>query len=533
MFENINEASCESAFMVASSMYNMYHKMLLMESEGFTVPMNTSLFMESDTPKRESTLEKIIWFIPDLIMKFVNFVRSKLKKIFGKENTVESAVSNISKEIKENSSGVVKKLAVAGIIATATTAGIIIYNKNKDKILSMEVDDSYICRIAVEYDIHHMVESLNKSMEVEKIVLHTYTPNDSKYKSYTKTIEAATADLKDAIKKKGSELSKYTIQQLMKELRELSNTIDKLSDVQKFGVRRTATSTGSGASVEKYNNAVKQWSETFSKFMTDTSDFISEVTGLVVCILKYHISDNENSENPPRYNFDFVKSFILYNSFRSSPVGFVNEAISSPSSRTETIVEPTESEFKQTGRTGEVIDFIQTRGSDFGGENNPVWGRIGNDWFVSMRYLKSIPRKFENDDIPTGVRETYEIYSFIINSEKEFSKMAQFMRNTSKPLLIKLTEGMFLPLIYGNEINDNPGRFSINIDILSKLVHYTQDSSSNLPNNLIPQENTIFCQIANLGHVQEYLDKKFGKNAKIVEVKSQPGYYKIYLDNKK
>lgn len=100
MFENIDEVVSDSEYRVAAAMFDMYHKMLMMESEGLTVPMNTSLFMESDTPKRESTLEKIIWFIPDLIRKFINFVRSKLKKLFGKETAIEAAASNVAKEIK-------------------------------------------------------------------------------------------------------------------------------------------------------------------------------------------------------------------------------------------------------------------------------------------------------------------------------------------------------------------------------------------------------------------------------------------------
>lgn len=552
LFETIDEAVSDSEYRVTSAMFDVYHKMLIMESEGLTVPMTTSLFMESDTPKRESTLEKIIWFIPDLIRKFINFVRSKLKKLFSKETTIEAPASKVAKEIKKNPTGVAKKLAAAGVIATATTAGVIIYNKHKEKVMTLtEIDDTNkvdvpMLGIVLHFDIQHMIKSLEKSCEVERIVLHTYEPNGSKYEENTKIIEAATADLKNALI---TDIDKYpekytttgiTIQELMKEMRQLSSTIEKLSSVEKYNIKRTSTGSKDAVSTEKFNNAVKAWIDAFSKFSADTAYLIDLTTNGVLTVLNMGTYDtpvyNDEDTLGAKRNFDFVKSFILYNSFQYSPVGFRFEAISSPNSRKEKFVEPTEHEFEQTGRVGKIIEYIRTHGCF--NDKNACWGRIGDEWFVSAPKMYATPRKFENDPIHprAGIYETYELYSFIINSEKEFFKIAQFMRHVSKPLLVQITEGMFIPTTVVKEtaIDDNPGCFKINMNKLSMMINYTQsNASSALPKELTPDNGEIFCAIDNISHAQEDLVRKFGANVKIVNLKSDQGYYKIILDGNK
>lgn len=401
--------------------------------------------------------------------------------------------------------------------------------------------DSLALGIALNFDIQHMIKSLEKSVEVERIVLHTYDPNATKYEEYTRIIEDATKDLKNAIITDIDEyLEKYsgiTIQAFMKEMRQLSGTIEKLSDVKEFHIKRTSTGLKNAEATEKFNNAVKAWIDAFSKFSSDTATLIEFTTHGLLSALNvntyggYDYSDRDTFGG--KRNFDFIKSFILYNSFQYSPVGFRFEAISSPNSRKEKFVEPTEHEFEQTGNIGKIIELFRTH-SCFD-NNNACWGRIGNEWFVSAPQMRSTPRRFENDDAPNGTRQTYELYSFIINSEKEFFKVAQFMRHASKPLLVQITKDMFIPTTVTNEtaIDDNPGCFKINMNALSMMINYTQTSASSvLPKELIPNDGEIFCAIENISFAQETLTDHFGTDIKIVKLNSDQGYYKIIINGK-
>lgn len=130
--ERIDDIVCEQEFNVENSMFQLYDKYLKFDSYQ-TDPM---IFQESDTPKRKTTIEKIIWFIPDMIVKLFKFIKSKIQKVANKSSkTISDNASHIINDVKKNkqNSKFIAAMVGIGATATATTTGVIIYNKHKKK----------------------------------------------------------------------------------------------------------------------------------------------------------------------------------------------------------------------------------------------------------------------------------------------------------------------------------------------------------------------------------------------------------------
>lgn len=202
MFEMIESDQCDSAFSVAMSIFESYNKILSIEKyEGFK---NPSYFQEAEYPKRNTTLQKIIWFIPDMIRKFFKLIKNKISNIINKLSPKE--ISNNLKNVvndakKRNKSKFIKIMQGIGLTAITTASGISIY-KNKDKLFNIKQkddNDNVIIETSVKLED---INKLSKSVEsVSNDVSKLYDKSDpkknqEKYKSTANKIDEVVSDLK-------------------------------------------------------------------------------------------------------------------------------------------------------------------------------------------------------------------------------------------------------------------------------------------------------------------------------------------------
>ena len=81
MFE-IDYTVTESSYETMIAMLCAYEKALILESYGLYLKDNDEIFQEGKAPERKTTLEKVIWFIPDMIRKFIEFIKTREFLIF-------------------------------------------------------------------------------------------------------------------------------------------------------------------------------------------------------------------------------------------------------------------------------------------------------------------------------------------------------------------------------------------------------------------------------------------------------------------
>ena len=537
MFELIDEAVTNSEYDTAMAIFSEYCKIFTMENEGLYLESDY-VIQEGDAPKRKTTLEKIIFFIPDMIRKFIQFIKSKLNKLFNKKpSEIVDNVKNVitgSKDDKNQQKKIIGALAAVGVTAAASAAGYIIYDKHKKNVLTFEEDTTGEIGVTIVYDIPNMIESLMSSVEVSNDVSKLYSTSNASafekdYKSIIKKLKKASESLSNAVKPNttmniSNDGNVHTVQQLMKELKQLSTSIDKISDTLKimrnFGDNRPLES-----SKDKYNDAANElnselsiWVNEFNQFMSRTSDFISILNSSIEVFVSTEFYKEGGASN---YNFGYLSTLVTYCSYESSALGFQFSAIDRPWQKSNKI-EPSRVSFDNLGKTGKIISDLFSDGIVI----KPAWGHIGNDWFVLM------PR-FNNHNVKgtDGYvhRDTNENYAFIFKSPEEFSKMTQFIRNSSKDVLAKCAKHMMTPT---ESTDDNPSGIIINRDFLSKLMYTSQKAASGLSKDLQPEDNEIFFNVYNAP--EQDIHDNLGKYSDIgpftlKKVKTQPGVVKITL----
>ena len=537
MFE-IDYTVTESSYETMIAMLCAYEKALILESYGLYLKDNDEIFQEGKAPERKTTLEKVIWFIPDMIRKFIEFIKKKLDKLFGKKPT--EIVDNIketitgSKDDESKKKKVITALAAVGLAATATATGYVIYDKHKTKVLTFEEDNSDNIGVKIVYDIPNMIKSLEDSVNVSNDLLKMCSTSDSskyekQYKSMVKKLQEATKALNDAVKPNTTmNISKdgkiYTIQQLMKELKQLSDSIDNVNrSIMASKDRSFSTKNSKYENIsQELNTEVLNWINSFKTFMTKTNTFISNMNTAIEAFASSGFYKDGGSIN---YNFGYLSSLITYCSYESSAHGFWMSAINNPWQKSNKI-EPSRREFDGLGQIGKIISACFENGVIV----KPVWGHVGNNWFV-------LTPRFNNKDVKgtDGYvhRDTNENYGFVFKSDEEFSKTAQFIRNSSKAVLAECMKHMMTPT---NPTDENYSGILIDRSVLSKFMYTSQHSATGLSKDIQPGDGEIFFNLSENTSKQDIINA-FQYSIKdeftVENVKTKPGVAKIIIGNKK
>lgn len=536
MFE-IDDIVTESSYETMIAMLCAYEKALVLESYGLHLKDNDDIFQESKTPERKTTLEKVIWFIPDMIRKFIEFIKNKLNKLFGKKPT--EIISNIkgtitgSKDDDSKKKKIVAALAAVGLTAAATATGYVIYDKHKTKVLTFEADDSDVIGVTIVYDIPNMIKSLESSVDVSTDLMKLSSTSNSsayekQYKSIIKKLKNATKSLDEAVKPNttmntGETDGKvYTIQQLMKELKQLSDSIDKVDRSIKVSRDRSFSNKSDKykEASQELNEEISNWVNAFQTFMTKTSAFISNMNSAIEAFSSHSFYMDGGAD---KYNFAYLSSLITYCSYENSEHGFWMSAINDPWQKSNKI-EPSQREFNSLGQISKIIRNCF--------ENNvirkPVWGHVGNEWFV-------LTPEFHNKDVKGTSghvhRETNEHYGFVFKSDEEFSKTAQFIRNSSNAVLVECMRHMMTPT---RSTDENYSGLLIDRDVLSKFMYTTQRSATGLSKDLQPADGEIFFNVtanSNVQDIRDALKSAIKDEFDVVSVKT-PGVMKIRISQK-
>lgn len=538
MFELIDEAVTQSAYDTAMAIFSEYCKLLTMETEGLYLESDY-VIQEGSVPERKTVLEKIMFFIPDMLRKFFEFIKKKLNKILGKsQETIADVISDKIKEANkspENKKKLIAGLAAAGITAAATTTGVVMYNKNKEKVMSFEVDTTGVCSISIQYDIPNMIKSLEESVEVSKDVLNLYSSSDrsafeKQYKTIANKLNKATESLKTAIKPNESKNSDpngltYTVQQLMKELKQLSDSIEKMQGaVKTFDIRSGECewkNTKYEADTTLLNTSLNNWVNAVKMFIASTSSFIKEVE---VNLAYWDINEMKGRDTHSDYAFGYLSAFVTYCSYKSSPRGFQLEAILDPWQSSKMQIEPSKSSFEDLPLSKLISTLVSS--SDF---KMPCWGHVGNEWFVLLPFIKHYKVKGLAGSVHD---DTYEQYGLIFKSPNEFTKAAHFANNVSSGTLASITERLMIPASGGHSGEDNPGCIVIRREVLRALMHATQNMASGLSQDVTPDENEVFCHVGNSYNPTElkYQLRYISDKITVKPVKTKPGVVKITIN---
>lgn len=536
MFE-IDDIVTESSYETMMAMLCAYEKALVLESHGLYLK-DDNIFQEGNVPERKTTLEKVIWFIPDMIRKFIEFIKKKLNKLFGKNpteltNNIKETITG-SKDNESTKKKVITALAAVGLTAVVTAAGYVIYDKHKTKVLTFEADNSDVIGITVEYNIPNMIKSLESSVEVSTNLMKLSSTSDSsayeeQYKSIIKKLRNATKSLDNAVKPNTSDGKAYTMQQLMKELKQLSDYIDKVD--RSIKESKDKSFSNKSAEYEKasqeLNNEISNWVNAFQTFMTKTSDFISNTYNAIEKFNSIGF-EKENDGGVIKHAFEYLDTLICYNNSSPGRSEFTATAIKNPWQSESIDMKPSKAAFESID--GKDIIRALLSAADNNVISKPAWGRIKNTWFV---LLPSIEHRGE--DLTDKTRKGYfnatiENYGFIFKSDKEFSKMVQFIRNSTPGILNKMTRYMAsVNLEFKGE--DNPHGYVIHKDVLSKFMYASQHSATGLSKDLQPVDGEIFFNVTESADVQNIRDALVGHMDKgavnVVPVKTKPGVMKL------
>lgn len=532
MFE-IDDIVTESSYETMMAMLCAYEKALVLESHGLYLK-DDNIFQEGKIPERKTTLEKVIWFIPDMIRKFIEFIKNKLNKLFGKKPTeltdnIKETITG-SKDNESNKKKVITALAAVGLTAVVTATGYVIYDKHKTKVLTFEADDSDVIGVTIVYDIRNMIKSLESSVDVSTDLMEMSSTSNSsayekQYKSIIKKLKNATKSLNEAVKPNttmntGKTDGKvYTIQQLMKELKQLSDCIDKVnrSIVNSRDRSFSNKSDKYKEASQELNEEISNWVNAFQTFMTKTSAFISNMNSAIEAFSSQSFYADGGAD---KYDFAYLSSLITYCSYENSAHGFWMSAINNPWQKSNKI-EPSQREFNSLGQISKIIRAC----FEHNNIGKPVWGHVGNEWFV-------LTPEFHNKDVKGTSghvhRETNEHYGFVFKSDEEFSKTAQFIRNSSNAVLVECMRHMMTPT---RPTDENHSGLLIDRDVLSKFMYTTQRSATGLSKDLQPADGEIFFNVTKHSNVQDIRDalkKAIKDEFDVVPVKT-PGVMKIRI----
>lgn len=531
MINDIIDAVDESVLDTMTSIFNEYTKIFVMETNSsFFQEMN--IVQESNIPERKTILEKIIFFIPDILRKLIDFIKKKINKLFNKKPVeINKNIKDIidSKNDKTKQKKIISAFAAVGLTAAFTTTGCVIYNKNKKKVMTFEEDNtSEVIWIGSEISISYVMEVLNDSVNVSTELMKMCLSSDStkyekQYKSITKKLITATNALKKAhISDHETNDKKYTIQQLMKEFKQLSDCVDNISNSISVIKNKQFTSNNSTYEniAQNMNNELTNWFNAFQKFIDLVRCYINDISFTIQFCATKGFNDFYDENFESGYDFSYLSSLVTYCSYKGNKLGFSYGAINNPWQKSQ-LMAPTQHEFDSLGKISDVIKTCFSTGMMI----KPVWGHVENKWFVIAPEIEHKKVPYDGDYVIT-----HENYAFIISSEKEFSKLTQFIRNSTTRILSDLTEYMMTPA----DSESSEKCIEISRDFLAKLMYSSQRGATGLSKDIQPGNDEIFFNVSGKTDKNVIIDKlkdRLNYVFTVTNIKTKPGIMKITLNN--
>ena len=476
--EYVEETQIQQELNVMQCILDYYNKGLMMLINDVT----SHIFQES---KQESTFEKVVSFIPKMIRKLIDFIKSKLKKLFNKD--IPDATDNVRELINDhkknkNKSKIAIAAAAVGCTAAVGVSGFILYNKQKHKVIEIiSNDDSEKVEVIIPFDLEKVSKFLDESSKVSKMYFdHSYNGQNGRKSDYKKMEEELNLLIKelkefnDAQSSPNTEPRKMTLQQLQQTLQHLiDNNVDadwhiKLS-------RDESPVTTDTTVADRLKQEFANFSGEFGKFSANITNEINVIHQTLLTLI--------NSTGEKEFiSFDYVDKLVTYCSYRSSKgfrIGLINAPSADKPSPEDILQSSTRAFNVKENVVYNVIEKVLTQAMF----SHPVWGIINGTKFAKTPY------------IITGDCDKYETYVIIFKStaDEQFKRFVSFINTTSVETTKALTKDVMV--INHNKDNEDGGLQGFKMFPFSKFMAATQKSSPNIAKALIPNDNEIICRV--------------------------------------
>lgn len=523
--EYVEETQIQQELNVMQCILDYYNKGLMMLTNDAT----SHIFQES---KQESTFEKVVSFIPKMIRKLIDFIKSKLKKLFNKD--IPDATDNVRELINDhkknkNKSKIAIAAAAVGCTAAVGVSGFILYNKQKHKVIEIvSNDDSQEVEVVIPFDLEKVSKLLKESSELTM----TYIENSngfggsikkSEYEKMKDKIDLLTKELREFNNAKSSpntEPRKMTLQKLQQTLQHLIDNNNTAVGYTKYpDMYRPRTP--DGVSADQIKQEFANFSNEFGKFSANVTKEINVIHQTLLTLLN---SSGEKDFIP----FDYVDRIFTYCSYRSSPVGFRLGLINNPSANKpspEDIVQSSNNAIKVNNPLHYAIMQILSGGYI---ENSVAWGIINGTKFASTPYIKTGADKSDK-------YETY-VVTFKSTADEQFKRFVSFVNTTSVDTMRALTKDVMVT-DYNNN-NEDGGSQGFKMFEFGKFMAASQKSSSNIAKALIPNDNEIVCHVSTLrlDEMRDYFKRTAkllnSKNVSVTPIKGMSNMAKITFSDK-
>ena len=523
--EYVEETQLEQEINVMQCMLDYYNKELAM----FSNDTMSHIFQES---KQESTFEKVILFIPKMIAKLINFIKTKLKKLFNKD--IPNAVNNVRGLIDDhkknkNKSKIAITAAAIGCTVTAGVSGFILYNKQKHKVIEIiSSDDSDEVEIIIPFDLEKVSKLLEESSKLSETYydyLHGgHDGGKSGYKKTKEQLSVLTKELKEfnASLSSNTKQRKMTIQQLQQTLQHL------LDDNKNANDKIVYSKNESPIIINTDKNNADQLKQAFTDFSNEFGKFSANIMNEINVIHQTLLILINGTEETVFIPFEYVDKIITYCSYRSSPTGFRWGVINNPSSTNKPSPDYTiQSSSKAFDSKGNLAYAIIKHLLEDNLFIKPAWGIINGTKFIAT------------PSIIIGNFDKYQNYTIIFKStaDEQFRRFISFINTTSVETLKVLTKDIMVTN-YNND-NSDGGYQGFKMHPFSKFMAASQKSSAGVSKDLIPNDNEIMCH-ANR-YDEEQIKDTFNhnhssfsdRNVSVTRIKGLSDMIKISLDKGK
>ena len=318
----------ETGIDVLKDIYHSYRKLELLQEYSF-ISDTIDLYQESASKSNDrSPIMKILMFIPDILIKVFEFIKSKFNKLFHKKNpkqveekmkeTLSSAVdeltsqSNQSEDHLTNNTKVGKKLSSAGFViapiaGTAIAAGTIygIYRKNKS---NHNTKDTPIAEIRleqknVEIEYYCNTKAYKNILERIRSIFSDYTcivPWNEKYagddgledikKQFISDCNLLIDEINIAVLS-NTDTKKESFEEISKNMTIINKTIDEIKKERKESKENISTFKNDG--VEDVIEKTKELSSITEKLVNHINEKLSAVTDLGQTLVSYVHEDED------------------------------------------------------------------------------------------------------------------------------------------------------------------------------------------------------------------------------------------------
>lgn len=317
----IDDVILESQMDVYQSILESYVKCAQLYCEACQ-SQDSYFVQEAATPERKNVFQKIIMFIPDLLRKLFQFIKSKVQKLFkkSKPEQIEQNVVQMVEAVKKDNKLTTKIAAGigAGCAVAASAAGIIIYNKHKKKLVEVGIDKNRKVVISTTIDLSQVLP-LSKnihdvSMKICDVIDNYTTSNAKDFDKLTKQIESVNDQILKFTGASSGDTDHEYIYSLLKlsEILKAYESAEETSGLAAHFTHKLKLSEVSphmlGDNLRAFNNACTQFGQNVNQFTQMTNETISFMSNILTS--QKFISEKNGSAERDK---DLMQLFSLLN----------------------------------------------------------------------------------------------------------------------------------------------------------------------------------------------------------------------------